>query len=330
MSRPPAERADDRARGGVRRGAQGRRRRLGRLARRLIGDPGRVRAAALRASRRSPTRSTRMGMRYVAPGIGPTHGVRWPLLAAVARGFRHATRRRPPDRSCSSPTACSASPTSKRAGSRSACSSGRWPTSPSGPGSCSAARARGRRLDHRRRPRPPVRPRHRRRAVPLGGARAARLLAVTLGAPARRLDDRDDDPRTPTGSVPGDRPDRPAAPRPADGRRRAGRPEGARLGVSARSPRDRPRRHDRGPAPRDRAPWSTTTATVPGSSATPCQARPGRRRRPARATRGIRKRAGRPIDLRRAATAAAGFGALPDPSIPPRTPLADLSRSSRP
>ena len=28
----------------------------------------------------------------VAPGIGPVHGVRWPLLAAVARGFRNATR----------------------------------------------------------------------------------------------------------------------------------------------------------------------------------------------------------------------------------------------
>jgi len=33
------------------------------------------------------------GMRYIAPGIGPVHGVRRPLLAAVARGFRHETRR---------------------------------------------------------------------------------------------------------------------------------------------------------------------------------------------------------------------------------------------
>jgi 3-methyladenine DNA glycosylase AlkD len=32
----------------------------------------------------------------VAPGIGPVHGVRWPLMAAVARGFRNATRRDPP------------------------------------------------------------------------------------------------------------------------------------------------------------------------------------------------------------------------------------------
>ncbi len=29
----------------------------------------------------------------VAPGIGPVHGVRWPLLAAVSRGFRQETRR---------------------------------------------------------------------------------------------------------------------------------------------------------------------------------------------------------------------------------------------
>jgi 3-methyladenine DNA glycosylase AlkD len=32
------------------------------------------------------------GVRYVAPGIGAVHGVRRPLLAAVARGFRNETR----------------------------------------------------------------------------------------------------------------------------------------------------------------------------------------------------------------------------------------------
>ena len=32
------------------------------------------------------------GQQRVAPGIGPVHGVRWPLLAAVSRGFRNATR----------------------------------------------------------------------------------------------------------------------------------------------------------------------------------------------------------------------------------------------
>ena len=33
------------------------------------------------------------GQRRVAPGIGDLHGVRWPLIEAVKRGFRDATRR---------------------------------------------------------------------------------------------------------------------------------------------------------------------------------------------------------------------------------------------
>ena len=32
------------------------------------------------------------GQRTVVPGLGPTHGVRWPLIQAVIRGFREATR----------------------------------------------------------------------------------------------------------------------------------------------------------------------------------------------------------------------------------------------
>jgi 3-methyladenine DNA glycosylase AlkD len=32
------------------------------------------------------------GQRTVVPGLGPTHGVRWPLIQAVNRGFRDATR----------------------------------------------------------------------------------------------------------------------------------------------------------------------------------------------------------------------------------------------
>ena len=36
------------------------------------------------------------GQKFVAPGLGPTHGVRWPLLAAVIRGFKGATRKDPP------------------------------------------------------------------------------------------------------------------------------------------------------------------------------------------------------------------------------------------
>jgi 3-methyladenine DNA glycosylase AlkD len=34
----------------------------------------------------------RAGQRRIAPGIGAVHGVRWPLLAAVGRGFRNATK----------------------------------------------------------------------------------------------------------------------------------------------------------------------------------------------------------------------------------------------
>lgn len=33
------------------------------------------------------------GAQRVAPGIGPVYGVRWPLMAALARGFRQATRK---------------------------------------------------------------------------------------------------------------------------------------------------------------------------------------------------------------------------------------------
>jgi 3-methyladenine DNA glycosylase AlkD len=33
------------------------------------------------------------GQRRIAPGLGPVFGVRWPLHAAVSRGFRNATRR---------------------------------------------------------------------------------------------------------------------------------------------------------------------------------------------------------------------------------------------
>ena len=35
------------------------------------------------------------GQQHVAPGLGPVYGVRWPLMAALARGFRRATRGEP-------------------------------------------------------------------------------------------------------------------------------------------------------------------------------------------------------------------------------------------
>src|SRR5204862_1450292 len=34
----------------------------------------------------------RAGQLRIAPGVGPVYGVRWPLLAAVSRGFRKATK----------------------------------------------------------------------------------------------------------------------------------------------------------------------------------------------------------------------------------------------
>jgi len=58
-----------------------------------IGDPETF-AAALRAGlARLSDPAYLEGQRHVAPGIGTIHGVRWPLLAAVARGFRQETRR---------------------------------------------------------------------------------------------------------------------------------------------------------------------------------------------------------------------------------------------
>jgi 3-methyladenine DNA glycosylase AlkD len=33
------------------------------------------------------------GQQFVAPGLGTTHGVRWPLIAAIVRGFKSATKR---------------------------------------------------------------------------------------------------------------------------------------------------------------------------------------------------------------------------------------------
>lgn len=57
-----------------------------------IGDPSAF-AAALRASLASLADPEYLaGQRRIAPGIGALHGVRWPLLGALARGFRSETR----------------------------------------------------------------------------------------------------------------------------------------------------------------------------------------------------------------------------------------------
>jgi 3-methyladenine DNA glycosylase AlkD len=58
----------------------------------LTGDPGAF-AQALRGTfERLADPAYLAGQRHVAPGIGALHGVRWPLNAAVMRGFRAATR----------------------------------------------------------------------------------------------------------------------------------------------------------------------------------------------------------------------------------------------
>ena len=133
-----------------------------------------------------------------------------------------------------------------------------------------ARRVRGRRLDHGRQPCPPVRQGHPRRAVPLGRAGAADGLAVALGAPPGRLHHRHDAVGEPQRRPRAARSRRTVAapPRDADRRSRAGRPEGALLGIPIDG-RRRPGGHDRG-APRARRtqPRSATTAIGRGSSAT--------------------------------------------------------------
>ena len=58
----------------------------------LIGDPDRFAAALRRGLEALADPEYLDSLRYVAPGIGPIHGVRRPLLAGVARGFRGETR----------------------------------------------------------------------------------------------------------------------------------------------------------------------------------------------------------------------------------------------
>lgn len=69
------------------------------LGRRLaddVGDPESF-ASTLRAGLRELSDPAYVaGQQFVAPGLGPVHGVRWPLLAAVERGFLRATRHDPP------------------------------------------------------------------------------------------------------------------------------------------------------------------------------------------------------------------------------------------
>jgi 3-methyladenine DNA glycosylase AlkD len=62
----------------------------------LVQDPDAF-AAAMRAGLRDLADPEYLeGQQRVAPGIGAVYGVRWPLMAAVARGFRDVTRKDPP------------------------------------------------------------------------------------------------------------------------------------------------------------------------------------------------------------------------------------------
>ena len=65
---------------------------LGRGLAQYVGDPADLAAALRRALMKLADPIYRTGQAFVAPGIGATHGVRNPLLQALGRGFRSATR----------------------------------------------------------------------------------------------------------------------------------------------------------------------------------------------------------------------------------------------
>ena len=58
----------------------------------LVGDPDAVATALRRGLERLADPEYLEGQHLVAPGLGETLGVRWPLMAAVARGFKRETR----------------------------------------------------------------------------------------------------------------------------------------------------------------------------------------------------------------------------------------------
>jgi 3-methyladenine DNA glycosylase AlkD len=58
----------------------------------LINEPDAFAKALKSGLQRLADREYHEGQQTVAPGLGPTLGVRWPLLAAVTRTFRNATR----------------------------------------------------------------------------------------------------------------------------------------------------------------------------------------------------------------------------------------------
>jgi 3-methyladenine DNA glycosylase AlkD len=58
-----------------------------------LGDPTAFAAAIAAAFRELADPEYREGQAFIAPGIGPTHGVRTPLQVALRRGFERASRR---------------------------------------------------------------------------------------------------------------------------------------------------------------------------------------------------------------------------------------------
>jgi len=70
--------------------------RLGRELADEVHDPPALAEALAERFRRLADPDYLAGQRFVAPGIGPTHGVRTPLQAAVRRGFDRSTRRASP------------------------------------------------------------------------------------------------------------------------------------------------------------------------------------------------------------------------------------------
>ena len=292
--------------------------------------PSPTRCGRLPASWPTPTTSR-------APQRDRARASAGPRRALAAHGGRRA---RVPDRdpararrpALSSRDRLYAEPSSSRAGSPSACSTGSCPTTPSAPGSSCAG--------------PPARPAtgSRSTASPIPSARASsssrtagpsssssssRRRAGSAGSSARRS------PRCRSSTAgAAARPRSPAhglrPHRRADRRRRAGRPEGPRLGA----PLAGPRRPGRAPRLR-RAPGRAgrgrpTTATGPGSSATPWPSSPaddaaairarldGIRRRPARHP--PRRAAAPPPGSRRARRAAGpppDRDRFPDPALDP-------------
>ena len=323
----PTERRH-RARRRLRGRAQGR----GRSARRRAGGarrrPGRVRdRPATGAWSRLADPEYQRGPAARRPGHRP--GPRRPLAAAGGRRPRvpprdaAATGRR---RCCSSPTGCSASPTSSRAGSPSASSSGRWPTETERTWQLlrRAAREAGDwiTVDDLAHPygtgiaAEPYRWAELEQLVYSPSRWERRLIGSTIATMTHG--DRRTRPRS------GARRRRPAPPRPAHGRRRAGRPEGARVGLSlaGRSvdmPRPRP---PRSASEADLAVAHGRRPSSVGHPRHPRQARSGRRRRAARPPGRHPQARRRPIDLRRRPRPPPASAALPDPAIHPEPPLA--------